>query len=193
MLRLVDLSEEQYRAEFIAMNPFRIAKKYKKTRAYVVNFARKRGVLDWWQNIHPDGFERAPRVGTGNLKRGEIKATSDVASIRMFGTTLRRVLEINGGRSSAIGTRVSKYRSAKSFAKQRRIDWRISFGEWWSLWEEDGKWDNQQEYLLMRIDLNQGYVLGNVELRKKDYGWLRGKSKKGSGQASGGKIITNVL
>ena len=62
-----------------------------------------------------------------------------------------------------------KYYSHKSSAKQRDLEFLLTFDEWCDIWEESGKWENRgcgkDQYCMARYFDNGGYTLGNVRIR----------------------------
>jgi hypothetical protein len=90
-----------------------------------------------------------------------------------------RVLQKNGA-TTAFGRQ-------KQSAIDRGIEWRLSLGEWWSIWSNSNKWlkrgRNKGEYVMSRILNIGGYSVGNVHIqtcqengRESTKRWL-GKSK----------------
>lgn len=54
----------------------------------------------------------------------------------------------------------------KRKAKQRGIEWKLSFNEWWKVWEESGKWNQRgvDGYAMCRNGDSGSYSMGNVRI-----------------------------
>jgi hypothetical protein len=59
-----------------------------------------------------------------------------------------------------------KYHSHKSHAKHNSISFKLTFDEWWDIWQRSGHWNergNQTgQFVMARRDADQGFVMGNV-------------------------------
>jgi hypothetical protein len=59
-----------------------------------------------------------------------------------------------------------KYTAQKAHAKEREIDFLLSYDEWWQVWEESGHWENRgrgsQKFCMCRVGDKGGYEIGNV-------------------------------
>ena len=59
-----------------------------------------------------------------------------------------------------------KYAMHKSSAKQRGIPFRLTFEEWWALWQASGRWDERgrlgRQYCMARRSDQGGFEAGNV-------------------------------
>jgi hypothetical protein len=55
---------------------------------------------------------------------------------------------------------------------QQRVDFRLTFGEWWALWHESGKWSSRGcktgQYVMCRYDDAGHYEVGNVFIATTD-------------------------
>jgi hypothetical protein len=62
-----------------------------------------------------------------------------------------------------------KYTDQKSKAKHRTIEFNLTFEEWWSIWQQSGKWEQRgirkDQYVMSRIADKGGYEIGNVEIK----------------------------
>lgn len=54
----------------------------------------------------------------------------------------------------------------KRKAKQRGIEWKLSFDEWWKTWQESGKWDERgvNGYVMCRNGDSGPYSMDNVRI-----------------------------
>lgn len=59
-----------------------------------------------------------------------------------------------------------KYACHKSKAKDRGIEFKLSYKEWWDIWEKSGQWENRGrglgQYVMSRINDQGPYEVGNV-------------------------------
>lgn len=57
------------------------------------------------------------------------------------------------------------YIAQRNNAKQRGIEFTLTFGEWWYIWEESKQWKNHGRgfncYVMARRDFNKGFITGN--------------------------------
>ena len=69
-----------------------------------------------------------------------------------------------------IQTPKGKYSIQKRKAKRRKIEWNLTFDEWWNIWQESGKWDergcNSEQYVMCRTGDIGAYELGNIRIDK---------------------------
>lgn len=93
--------------------------------------------------------------------------------IRKYGCTydqFRSLLaigkDIQAQGASAYRTPIGAWRNQKRNAIARGIEWRISLWEWWSIWQESGKWDARgrckDDYVMCRFKDDGAYEVGNV-------------------------------
>jgi hypothetical protein len=61
---------------------------------------------------------------------------------------------------------LKKYRSQKAKAKQRGIEFTLTFEEWWNIWQQSGKWDQRgigtSTYVMSRYNDEGPYSVENV-------------------------------
>lgn len=54
-------------------------------------------------------------------------------------------------------------------AQQRNIEWHLTFGEWWRIWNESGFWPLHGRgfgcYVMTRKDFTKGFTLDNVVIK----------------------------
>lgn len=58
-----------------------------------------------------------------------------------------------------------KFCHHRANSKKRGIEFKLSFAEWWNMWEESGKWDQRGRghgYVMARYADTGGYEIGNV-------------------------------
>ena len=60
----------------------------------------------------------------------------------------------------------NKYSCQKSKAKQRGIDFQLTFEEWWNIWQQSGKWEQRGfrkgQYVMSRKNDIGPYAIENV-------------------------------
>lgn len=60
-----------------------------------------------------------------------------------------------------------KYREQKHNSNNRGIEWKMTFGEWWFIWQQSGKWELRGRgtgYVMARFADSGPYEVGNVEI-----------------------------
>lgn len=59
-----------------------------------------------------------------------------------------------------------KWQNQKDHAKERGIEFRLTFTEWWDIWQQSGKWDlygkKKGQYCMSRYGDLGAYEVGNV-------------------------------
>jgi len=59
-----------------------------------------------------------------------------------------------------------KYACHKSKAKHRGIEFKLTYEQWWSIWQQSGKWEQRGpgigQYVMSRINDKGAYEIGNV-------------------------------
>lgn len=106
-------------------------------------------------------------------KRQQSKAIKDARYLSKYGCTFAQYQEVrNIGRQMVrdgfgkYRTPLSAFRSQRNNAKFRGIEWSLSFWQWWTLWQESGKWSERglrrDGYVMSRFMDKGDYSLGNV-------------------------------
>lgn len=66
-------------------------------------------------------------------------------------------------------TPLNRYLEHKVHAERRGIEFRLTLAQWWTIWEESGRWDqrgNKRGQFGMARSLDRGpYAVGNVEIQ----------------------------
>ena len=86
---------------------------------------------------------------------------------RIFGCTKDVVTSINGKEDRRMDrhTPASQYYDHKRNAIRRGISWKLSFPEWWQIWQESGKYGLRgggKKYGMSRYGDSGAYELGNI-------------------------------
>ena len=59
-----------------------------------------------------------------------------------------------------------KYACHKSKAKDRGIEFNLTYEEWWDIWQKSGKWEQRgagmNQYVMSRYNDKGAYIVGNV-------------------------------
>lgn len=121
-----------------------------------------------------------------------------IFSMYGIGTDLYEKIYVEMGSPSNPKSPFFKWSHHRSNSKKRGIEFKLSFAEWWNIWEQSGKWDQRGRghgYVMARYGDIGGYELGNVyictsvqnasdqylssKIRKKIDRNLDGKCKRG--------------
>jgi hypothetical protein len=105
----------------------------------------------------------------GKAKRSREKAAArqermDVACLRRHGMTRTEFLAIKAAHGDAP---IAKFRSQRNAANWRGIEWRLTFAEWWRVWQESGKWAQRARatgYVMARHGDRGPYAIGNIKI-----------------------------
>ena len=81
----------------------------------------------------------------------------------------------------------TKYRHHKNLAKGRNIPFDLTFEEWWSIWQDSGKWEQRGrkrgQYVMSRFNDIGPYAKDNVEIKTQEDNFRefakRSKGRKG--------------
>ena len=67
------------------------------------------------------------------------------------------------------GGHAASFRQQKDSAKKRGIQWCLTFGQWFAMWEQSGKLSlrgrGKDHYVMSRVSDAGGYALGNVHIQ----------------------------
>jgi hypothetical protein len=96
-------------------------------------------------------------------KQAAKRRAKDVAYLSRHGVdyaTYRHLVAIGATRP---------FQQQRSNARARGIDWKLTLGDWWSIWERSGKWEGrgrtELDYVMSRINDAGPYALGNVHIQ----------------------------
>lgn len=88
--------------------------------------------------------------------------------LRKYGMTREQFREVETNVDECGGTPYLRFREQKGSAHTRGIEWNLTFGEWWSLWEASGQWSKRGRgkgrYVMSRPGDTGPYELGNVAI-----------------------------
>lgn len=106
-------------------------------------------------------------------KRQQSKAAKDARYLSKYGCTFTQYVEVRqigrDMRKSGFGTYqtpLQAFANQRNNAKARGIGWNLTFWEWWTAWQDSGKWNERglrrDGYVMSRF-MDQGdYRLGNI-------------------------------
>ena len=82
-----------------------------------------------------------------------------------------RILSLRKEREQKwMATPKGQYSVQKRKAKQRKIEWQLSFDDWWNIWQESGKWnergDCRGKYCMSRQGDVGPYSIENVYINE---------------------------
>ena len=102
-------------------------------------------------------------------KRDESRRRKEERCSKQFGCDMDTLISINGKMHSCAeldySTPAWKYLNQKRNAKNRNIEWNITFPEWWHIWKESGKYQLRGRgygYAMARYGDSGAYEIGNV-------------------------------
>jgi len=85
---------------------------------------------------------------------------------------------------------ITAFHSHHMAARHRGIEFKLSFFEWWNIWQDSGKWENRGrgigKYCMSRLGDSGAYEIGNVEIKlateNSSEGILRTRSREQMGR-----------
>lgn len=95
------------------------------------------------------------------------EADKEQAHFNKWGCSIGFVRSISDLPRSNSNHPVRLYRRQQQSAKNRGIDWDMSFAEWWKIWQDSGKWEVRgrgKGYCMARMGDSGPYKADNVEI-----------------------------
>lgn len=113
------------------------------------------------------------QAAKARMKSQRKKAEQDQRYIEKYGCTFDQYREVRefGKQMMAEGfgmyrTPLYAYLSQRNNAKNRGVEFKLTFWQWWTLWQESGKWSERGKrrdgYVMSRMMDQGAYELGNV-------------------------------
>jgi hypothetical protein len=107
-----------------------------------------------WRYIHKHGIEFCPAAERYGITRDQYAHLSAIAAnARATGESLER-------------EPIRAYRMHRQRAACRSIEFHLTLWEWWTIWNESGRWEqrgtHQNEYVMCRKGDVGPYAVGNV-------------------------------
>lgn len=94
------------------------------------------------------------------IKKKELEDDRNAKSYAKYGVSYKALKELR-----RIGA-LRAYQYQKRNAKIRAIPWKLTFIQWWTIWERSGKYQERgrakESYVMSRIKDSGGYEFGNV-------------------------------
>lgn len=145
-----------------------IGVKFGLTRERVRQLLRRAGVAP----------EEGGQAVACSLKRLRHERKAELRCMELFGVDRQtRDLLRSIGATRAYGQHMAN-------ARARGIDFRLSLGEWWAIWQTSGKWDlrgvGKGRYCMARVGDLGAYEVGNVHISRVEDNSREGFSKKPS-------------
>lgn len=109
------------------------------------------------------------------LRKQEIEAERDRLYQEKYQCTYREWETLSKTAGRGADSPVAAFNQGKAYARRSGISWTIGLTEWWSLWEESGKWELRGkhcgDYCMLRIDQGIGYEKGNIRIGSNQEHW----------------------
>lgn len=109
------------------------------------------GLADLYRSIQGGGKKE---------KKASKQAEREAACIARWGCGLAVKREINRARAGLA------YSRQRQNARMRDIEWDLTLGEWWEIWQASGQWKNRGvlagQYCMSRFGDSGAYRVGNV-------------------------------
>lgn len=92
----------------------------------------------------------------------------DERSLLNLGCSVSQYEEVQGPPTSA-------FHSQKCRASKRGIGWELNFWQWWTIWQESGRWDERgrgaEAFAMCRFGDTGPYAVGNVYIATNNQNW----------------------
>ena len=102
-------------------------------------------------------------------KRAARKAKKDAESFEKYGCSYQDYISLRDVRKTGVPaskTPTGAFTSQKNNAIGRGLEWNLKLWEWWSVWQQSGKWDqrgrSRDAYVMCRFKDDGPYEVGNV-------------------------------
>lgn len=106
-------------------------------------------------------------------RKQQSAAAKDARYLRKYGCTFQQYVQareigrrMRAGGSGAYQTPLRAFVTQKNNAKIRDIPWDLNFWQWWTIWQESGKWNergrSKDAYVMSRFRDAGSYAPGNV-------------------------------
>ena len=106
-------------------------------------------------------------------RKQQVTAAKDARYLEKYGCTFAQYSEARaiGKRMRANGagvyqTPLRAFINQKNNAKNRGIAWELTFWQWWTIWQESGKWEQRgrakDAYVMSRFGDSGAYAAGNI-------------------------------
>jgi len=137
---------------------------------YGVSRERVRQIISKYRGVIGSDGGQAARA---KIERERRRAEREAECYRKHGCSTKQFRELHRiGREmresgeSVYRTPVGAFRNQRNNAICRGIPWNIKLWEWWSIWQQSGKWDERgraaDAYVMCRFRDEGAYEIGNV-------------------------------
>lgn len=137
---------------------------------YGISRERVRQIISKYRGVIRDDGGQAVRA---KIEKDRRRAEREAECYRKHGCSTKQFRELHRiGREmrdsgeSVYRTPIGAFRNQKRNAIARGIAWNIKLWEWWSIWQQSGKWDERgraaDAYVMCRFRDEGGYEIGNV-------------------------------
>lgn len=95
----------------------------------------------------------------------EKKSRKELRDFSTYGMSSEKISQISPIKRSDKDHPIRKFESQRGNAKQRGIEWQLSFAEWWEVWQESGRWAERGRgsgYVMARWADDGPYSVDNV-------------------------------
>ncbi|WP_313752430.1 sigma factor-like helix-turn-helix DNA-binding protein [Mixta calida] len=108
--------------------------------------------------------EGAERRRQQKLK--EIERAKDEKCQRLYGCSVEQFNSVSGHYSQGAKSPLQAFKIQRINARERGVEWKLSFWDWWCLWDESGHWNDRgrggKGYCMCRNGDEGAYEVGNV-------------------------------
>jgi DNA-binding CsgD family transcriptional regulator len=108
---------------------------------------------------------------TSEARRRMAALRRDEASLQKYGCTHAQFLALRDLQKQAIlfsRGPIGAFQRQRANAKVRSIEWRLTLWQWWTIWQESGKWEQRGrergQFCMSRIGDAGAYEAGNVRI-----------------------------
>lgn len=121
------------------------------------------------QILKEHGVAAARRVVQPKRKDEAIRLRKEARVARVWGLTLAEynALKAKYGANGEATSPITRYTQQRRNAKARKIAWKLTFADWWLIWQASGKWNRRGRgngYCMARHGDVGPYAIGNVEI-----------------------------
>lgn len=115
------------------------------------------------------GIAAVRRIAQPKPKCEDVRRRKEARVARLWGVTLAEYLALKTkyGANGESTSPLTRYMQQRRNAKTRKIAWKLTFAEWWSIWQSSGKWNKRGRgdgYCMARFGDKGPYAIGNVEI-----------------------------
>lgn len=137
---------------------------------YSLSRERVRQLMTKHHGVRYDGGGRHVKAVA---RRQQSSADKNARYLRKYGCTFEQYVEAREVGEAMIAQGAGAYQAPlRAFATQRNnakardISWELTFWQWWTIWQESGKWDERgrarDAYVMSRFGDAGAYAAGNI-------------------------------